>query len=356
MSGLREETSLRIPTPPSPEEFSRYLPVARAGDQAAFELLAEPYRRELLTHCYRMTGSFQDAEDLTQETYLRAWRRLDTYEGRASFRAWLYKIATNACLDALDRRPKRILPPARYAAADPLAPLAAPMVEPIWLEPFPDELLAPTESGPETRFDAHESITLSFLVALQLLPPRQRCVLIMSDVLDWRANEIAKMLGVTLSAVNSLLHRARLTLEASYRSHPREAIRAAPGDEKLKTRLDFYVRAWQSADVDGIVSLLKEDAIFAMPPLPAWYQGRTAIKAFISGTILAGYFPGRWRILPLEANAQPAFAWYQQESGKDPFRAFSIQVLTFDGPELAQMTTFMDPALFPLFGLPSQLE
>lgn len=355
MSLSRQEIPLKILQPPAPEDLERYLSAARSGDQAAFEQLAEPYRRELLAHCYRMSGSFEDAEDLVQEAYLRAWRRLNTYEGRASFRAWLYKIATNACLDALDRRPRRTLPPAVTPAAVPGAPLSAPTTGPIWLEPFPDELLAPAEAGPETRYDAHESITLSFLVALQILPPRQRCVLILSDVLDWRAGEIAEMLGTSLSAVNSLLHRARLTLEAHYTAQPEEIPRGAAGDW-LKTQLERYVQAWESADIDGIVSLLREDAIFDMPPLPAWYQGRAAIRAFIAATALAGFFPGRVRMLPLRVNGGPGIAWYQREADQPVYRAFSIQALTFTGGELAQITTFMDPGLFARFGLPLEQD
>jgi RNA polymerase sigma-70 factor (ECF subfamily) len=192
---------------PSPEipGPGKFLPAALAGDPAAFEALTEPYRRELLAHCYRILGSLEDAEDLLQETLLRAWKRLDTYEGRASLRAWLYKIATNACLDALDRRPRRGLPPGWYPQTQSTAPFPAPVTEPVWLEPFPDELLGPAEATPEARIESRESISLSFLVALQALSPRQRCVLILRDVLDWRAEELADMLGASLSSVNSLL-------------------------------------------------------------------------------------------------------------------------------------------------------
>ncbi len=197
-------------------DLASSLAAARLGDTGAFASLAEPHRRELLSHCYRMLGSPQDAEDLVQETYLRAWRRLETYQGRASFRAWLYKIATNACLDYLDRRPRRILPQQKNAIADLSGPFPPPVTEPIWIEPFPDEMLAPVEANPEARYESRESISLAFLVALQVLAPRQRCALILGDVLDWTAAEIADVLGVSVSAVNSLLHHARTTLKQHY--------------------------------------------------------------------------------------------------------------------------------------------
>ncbi len=338
--------------PASGADIARHLTAARAGRQAEFATLTEPHRRELLTHCYRMLGSLQDAEDLVQETFLRAWRRLDTYEGRASFRAWLYKIATNACLDALDRRPKRTLPSALYSAADPGDPVLSPIVEPIWLEPFPDELFDPPDGGPEARYDAREGITLAFLVALQVLPPRQRAVLILCDVLDWHARDVADLLDLTVSAVNSLLHRARVTLAKHYRAGSRDAIRVTPPDSVIAVLLHRYVRAWEMANVDELVTLLKEDARFLMPPLPSWYQGRAAIRAFIAATILAGDAADRWRLQPVRANAQPGFAWYQRQEMGGSYHAYAIQVLTFDGNLLADITTFLDPALFPRFGLP----
>jgi RNA polymerase sigma-70 factor, ECF subfamily len=197
-------------------EMAQCLAAAQAGDGAAFAKLTEPHRRELRVYCYRMLGSLQDAEDLVQETLLRAWRRLDTFEGRASLRAWLYKIATNACLDALRQHSRRGLPPGRVAPADPGSPLLPPVLDQIWLEPFPDAWLAPEDEEPEARFDHHESVTLAFLAALQVLPPRQRAVLILKDVLDWHAAEIAALLELTVPAVNSALHRARSTLARCY--------------------------------------------------------------------------------------------------------------------------------------------
>jgi RNA polymerase sigma-70 factor (ECF subfamily) len=342
--------------PVSGAHIARHLAAARAGSQAEFATLTEPHRRELLTHCYRMMGSLQDAEDLVQETFLRAWRRLDTYEGRASFRAWLYKIATNACLDALDRRPKRTLPTALHAATDPGDPILSPITEPIWLEPFPDELFDPPDVGPEARYDARESVTLAFLIALQVLPPRQRAVLILCDVLDWHAREVAELLDLTVSAVSSLLHRARTTLAKHYHARSHDAIRTTPPDGVITALLHRYVRAWETANVDELVSLLKEDARFPMPPIPSWYQGRAAIRAFVSATILAGDAVDRWRLQPVRANAQPGFAWYRRNEMGGSYHAYAIQVLTFDGDLLADITTFGNPALFPHFGLPLELK
>ncbi len=330
------------------------LDAARAGSHADFARLAEPHRRALQVHCYRMLGSLQDAEDLVQETLLRAWQKLDTYEGRASFRAWLYRIATNACLDALDRRPKRTLPPLRQPAADPSAPPAPPIVEPIWIEPLPEDWYEGSDQGPEARYEVHESITLAFLVALQILPPRQRAVLILSDVLDWHADETANAMGMTVSAVNSALHRARATLTKHYRTQGIETVRAVPSNERMRSLLDRYMRAWENADIDALVDLLKQDATFPMPPFPSWYQGKPAIRAFLASTILGGDARGRFRLLPIHANGQPAFAWYQRDETRGSYRAFAIQVLTFDGELLADVTTFGNPALFPYFGLPSE--
>jgi RNA polymerase sigma-70 factor (ECF subfamily) len=329
---------------------------ARAGDRDAFSALAEPYRRELQVHCYRMLGSLQDAEDLVQETLLRAWRRLDTYEGRASFRAWLYKIATNACLDALDQRARRTLPQARQSPSDPDAAPVPPMPEPIWLEPFPDDLLPGAYANLEAYYDARESITLAFLAALQALPPRQRAVLILCDVLDWRAREVAAMLGLTVSAVNSGLHRARSTLARHYHARDVRTMRTPPPDDTLHALLERYVRAWETADIEALVALLKEDITFPMPPSPGWYRGRAAVRAFVSATILAGDAHGRWRLLPTRANAQPAFAWYRREETGQAYHAFAIQVVTFEGDLIADITTFAMPGLFPFFGMPQELN
>ena len=202
----------------------------------------------------------------------RAWRRLETYQGRASMRAWLYKIATNTCLDALKRRPKRSLPVELGAPSDPSVPLGAPLSGPVWIEPYPDELLAPVDASPEARYEQRESISLAFMVALQALPARQRCALILGDVLDWQAAEIAEALDTSVSSVNSLLHRARSTLKLRYKSPTTQRIE--PTGKSLDRLLEGYLRAWETADIEAIVAMLTEDATFPMPPLAAWYQGR----------------------------------------------------------------------------------
>ena len=333
-------------------EASR-LAAARAGDPDEFSGLTEPYRRELQVHCYRMLGSLQDAEDLVQETMLRAWRRFDTFEGRASVRAWLYRIATNACLDALHKRPRRALPADSAPASDPGRPPESPVSEPVWLEPFPDDLLAAPEEDPEARYTARESVTLAFLTALQLLPPRQRAVLLMRDVLGWRASEVAGLLDLTIPAVNSALHRARVTLALHY--HAGAGAQTAPkDDENLRALLERYVRAWEAADVPGLLSLLKEEAAFAMPPSPSWYRGRDAIRVFLSAAIFTDGSRGRWRRVLVSANSQPAFAVYERGAGGS-YQAFAIEVLTMDRNQIADVTTFINPALFSRFGLPDRL-
>ncbi|OGO35573.1 MAG: hypothetical protein A2W35_10810 [Chloroflexi bacterium RBG_16_57_11] len=328
---------------------------ALAGDAQAFAALAEPYRKELLTHCYRMLGSLEDAEDQVQETMLRAWRRLETYQGRASLRAWLYKIATNVCLDVLARHPKRSLPVALGAPSDPLIPPGQPVLEPVWIEPYPDELLVPEAASPEARFETWESISFAFLIALQELPPRQRCALILGDVLDWQAVEIAGVMDISVSAVNSLLHRARLTLKQRYPGQKAEGrisiSTPEPSGPRQKQLLERYLRAWETADIDGIVSMLTEDATFPMPPLPSWYQGREAIRAFILATSLAGEAVGRWRLLPIHANALPGFAFYVRDEANGSYLPFALQVLHFEGELLSDVTTFGTPGLFPAFGL-----
>ncbi len=329
-----------------------HLAAARAGDHREFSGLTEPYRHELQLHCYRILGSLQDAEDIVQETLLRAWRRLDTYEGRAPLRAWLYKIATNACFDALDKRPRRVVPAAQYAPADPRQPFAPPITEPIWLEPYPDDLIDEPETGPEARYSLRESVSLAFLAALQSLPPRQRAVLILCDVLDWRASEAAQLLEITVSAVSSALHRARVTLQQRYHARGREVVAGTPpDDDHLRSLLERYVQAWEAADVDGLVNLLREDATLSMPPLPTWYAGREAIITAAQAMIFAGEARGRWLMQSIHANRQPACAVYQRDEA-GVYHAFGISVLTVEQDRVADIITFLDPALFPRFGLP----
>jgi RNA polymerase sigma-70 factor (ECF subfamily) len=349
--------------PDHKSEENRRLAAALDGDATHFSELTEPYRRELQVHCYRILGSFHEAEDLVQETFLRAWKRLATYEGRASFRAWLYKIATNACLDFLDqRRVRRLLPPDAGPAADPEGAIQPPAAEMTWLEPFPDEWLRdPASVNPEARYTNSESVSLSFLTALQVLPPRQRAVLILRDVLDFSAQETADVLEITISSANSALHRARVTLAERYHGGEPESATKSLTDERTQWLLDHFVRAWENADVAGLVALLKEDAILAMPPSPSWYQGREAVEVFVAATVFAdgGMFTGkasdRWRLVPMRANAAPAFAIYQRAESHD-YQAFGIHVLACEADKLAQIISFIDPSLLHLFGLPTSLK
>ncbi len=331
---------------------------AMRGDHAEFGRLTEPYRRELQAHCYRIMGSLHDAEDIVQETFLRAWRRLSTYEGRSSFRAWLYKIATNACFDALQKHPKRFLVQPYQGPADPLSPPAGPIAEPVWLEPYPDEwlMMAESASGPEARYAVRESVTLAFMTALQALPPRQRAVLILRDVLDWPAREVADLLDMTLSAVNSALHRARETLERRYHRDGLDAAPRLPSDPTVLALLNRYVHAWEAADITTLVDLLQEDAILSMPPMPTWFRGRAAVVDFLAVIAFGGDAAGRWRLAPVQSNGQPAFGLYQRDD-HGIYRAFGLQVLTIaaDVGCVVAITSFMDPRWLRHFGLPDEM-
>lgn len=327
------------------------LAAAQSGDQQAFGELVEPHRAELLAHCYRLLGAPDDAEDMVQETFLRAWNRLSSFSGGPHFRAWLYKIATNVCLDTLDRRPRRTLPPAHSPAADPLAPLAPAIREPIWLEPFPDDRLPHAGPGPEARYTMRESISLAFLAALQQLPPRQRAALILVDVLDWRAGEVAGLLGLTVSAVHSALHRARATMRARY-AGPAET--ASVGDQRAPAILSQYVAAWESGDVDALVALLKDTVVFAMPPRPSWFLGRDAVRAHVD-MMLPGGESGGWRLLAVRANGQNALACYRYNSTAQCFQAHALQVVTIANGQLTEIQMFVLPRLMAHFGLPPEL-
>ncbi len=323
----------------------------RSISEDAFSAMTEPLRRELQVHCYRMLGSVQDAEDMVQETFLRAWRRRETYAGRASFRAWLYKIATNACLDALDKRPRRAVPVTRQTVSTLDEPIPADVNEPVWLEPYPDDWLVGESVNPEGEVAAREHITLAFIAALHLLPPRQRAVLILRDVLDWQASETADLLDMTVSAVKSALHRARETL--GKREIPANVTPAL--DESTQEQLRHYVRAWETADIPGLLALLKEDATFSMPPIPSWYQGRETIGGLVGKTIFAGEAKGRWKLIPTRANGQIAFGLYRLNPSAGAYTPYAIQVLTFTDGQIADITTFRSPGLTAKFGLPEQI-
>jgi RNA polymerase sigma-70 factor, ECF subfamily len=322
----------------------------QAGDRTAFDTLVGPYRRELLVHCYRMLGSVHDAEDLVQETLLRAWEKRATFTNPGSFRAWLYRIATNLCLNTLTRVPKRSLPPNTHPPTDPTRPLPQQQREPIWLEPFPDDLLADPQIDPEHQALQREHTTLAFLVALQQLTPAQRAILLLREVLDWPASEVAEWLNLSVPAVNSALQRARRAL---HQSHGLPEAPIAPPTPQLQTLLDRYVTLWEQADIPGLVALLREDAWFNMPPIPGWFQGRAAIETFFRTTVFT--FPGKWRLYPTRANASPAFGLYRWQADTGTHQLFALQVLSIVGEQIASIDAFLDLSCLSSFSLPSTL-
>lgn len=323
---------------------------AQAGDQKAFEALAAPYRRELVVHCYRMLGSFHDAEDLVQETLLRAWEKRATLTSPESYRAWLYRIATNLCLNMLTRIPRRSLPPDTLPQTNPDSPVPQRQRESIWLEPFPDELLADPHTDPQEQALSHEQITLAFMVALQHLTPAQRAILLLREVLGWKASEVAEWLNLSVPAVNSALQRARRTLQKS--DVLLEMSDPLP-DSQLQSLLDRYVALWEQADIPGFVALLREDAWFTMPPLPVWFQGRTAIATVLSTRIFTS---GRQRrLLPTRANGSPAFGLYQREAGVDVYQLIGLIVLDVKGEQIGNLVAFLEPSRLSPFALPPTL-
>lgn len=340
----------------TPLDFENILSAARSGNADAFSQLTEPYRLELRAHCYRMTGSLEDAEDLVQETFLRAWRRLETYEGRASFRAWLYKIATNASLDALERLPRRTLPIEWETPDGETALETPPGGQAAWVEPFPDAWLAASSVSPEARYDAYESISLAFLVALQILPPRQRTTLILADVMDWATAEIADALGISPAAATSLLHRARATLKQRNQSGKLYISRIGVQDSQTRQLLDQYARAWEAADLNGIIALLSDDAIFPMPPMPVAVLGKQAMIQLYQDVILAGDTGGRWKLIPIRANGLDGFAFYRLDEETRTYQAFALQLLRFENGRVVLAATFGFPGLFRFFGLPAVLS
>ena len=315
-----------------------------------FQSLAEPFRRELLAYCYRMLGSVHDAEDLVQETYLRAWRSYDRFEGRSSLRTWLYRIAANACLTALESRGRRPLPSGLGApSSDPVAELTWSPELP-WVEPIPDAMVGTAPDDPAAIVTSRESIRLALITALQHLPPRQRTVLIMRDVLSWRAAEVAEMLGVTTVAVNSMLQRARAQINelAPAEDEVTEPVRA-----EQRELLDRYVAAFQNYDTAALVTLFSADAVWEMPPVTGWYQTPENI-VLLTETQCPATGPGDMVLLPAQANGQPAFAMYMR--GEDGVhRAFQLHVVHLRGAAVDHVVAFLDTSLFAKFGLPDVL-
>jgi RNA polymerase sigma-70 factor, ECF subfamily len=334
----------------------RLLEAARTGDEDAFARLVEPYRRALHAHCYRMLASTTDAEDALQDALLNAWRGLPKFEGRSSLRSWLYTIATNASLRAIERRPKRVLPIDYAPAGDPHDDIAEPLLESVWVEPYPDEMLGLEDgpAGPEARYEQRESVELAFVAALQHLPARQRAVLILRDVLGFSAREAATALETSSPAVDSALQRAHKAVDERLPDRSQQEVLRALDDRGMREIVDRYVDAFERADVKAVVEMLAADGTFTMPPRPTWFRGREAIAAFLTGHVLSP--ENRWRLVPVRANGQLAFGNYRWDAERQIFEPRSISVLTLGAEEIAEITTFLDPELGPLFGLPDELR
>lgn len=333
----------------------------RAGDQRAFTALTERYRRQLHIHCYRMLGSFDPAEDMVQETFLRAWRGRTGFEGRSQIQTWLYRIATNVCLNALERAPRRVLPQdvsrpvtasteASHARSEPGWTPDIP-----WLQPYPEHWLEPVASSddePEARAISRETIELAFLIALQHLTPRQRAVLILRDVLDFSARDTAALLDTSVPAANSALQRARSTMRGRYGQGTQSEPLPARGEAEQAV-VDAFIEAWEQADVDRLIALLREDARWAMPPAPLWFEGRAAIER------LYKLHPINWqgrdfRAMLTAANRQPAVAMYLRQSGESAYQFAALHVLRIEAREIVEITTF-GPELCHGFSLPPTL-
>jgi RNA polymerase sigma-70 factor, ECF subfamily len=325
------------------------LDAVRGGDEIAFRRLVEPLRADLHAHCYRMLGSLHDADDALQETLLRAWQALPRFGGPGLLRAWLYKIATNVCLNAIAQRRRRLLPiehgPPSVPDDDPGAPLA----ESVWVEPYPDVELGLEDgyAGPAARYERREAVELAFIAALQHLPGRQRAVLILRDVLGFSAAEVADQLDTTVPAVNSALQRARRAADERLPEQSQQATLRSLGDAAVREIVQRYLDAWERGDVAALAALLAEDATFAMPPYSSWWRGRDVIAAFAADPV--------HRYLPLRACGQLADAAYRWDPDTDRYIAEALEVLTLEGTRVRQMTAFMTPDLFPRFGLPDAL-
>ncbi|MGI8631956.1 MAG: sigma-70 family RNA polymerase sigma factor [Solirubrobacterales bacterium] len=319
------------------------LDAARGGDEDAFTRLVEPYRGELTAHCYRMMGSLHDAEDALQDSMVRAWRGIERFEGRSSVRSWLYTISTNASLNAIAKRPKRVHPVDYGPAADPAEGPGEPLTDSVWIEPLPDEALGVPDgvASPEAHYERREAVELAFIAALQHLPPNQRAVLILREVLGYSAREAAATLATTEASVNSALQRARATLERRLPERSQQATVRELGDDGVREIVDAYLDAWYREDIDGVVSMLTEQASFSMPPLRSWYGGsggHRELAAFMKVGPLSGEWA--WRHLEVQANGQPALAFYCPAEPGGPALPFALNVLSFAGRRISDVTCF----------------
>ena len=321
-------------------ETTTLLNAARRGDDEAFERLVEPHRRELHAHCYRMLGSLHDAEDALQDALLRAWRGLPRFKGEHSLRPWLYKIATNTSLDVIGKRPERTLPIDHGPPSDPFDGPGEPLVETVWIEPYPDEQLGLEDgyAAPDARYEARESVELAFVAAVQHLPANQRAVLLMREVLGFSAREVAESLETTVASVNSALQRARKTIEEKMPAESQQATLRALGDERVGEIVGRYMDALASADVDAVVGMLAEDAAWSMPPAATWYRG-ASVPDFLRVGPLSGAW--RWRHLPAHVNGQPAAGVYAWDEGSGTYLPFALDVLTLRGDRIAEVTAFI---------------
>jgi RNA polymerase sigma-70 factor, ECF subfamily len=314
------------------------LKAARSGDEAAFQPLVEPYRGELHAHCYRMLGSVHDAEDALQEALLRSWRGLKRFEGRSSLRSWLYTIATNTCLNQIAKRPKRVLPIDYGPSWDAHDGVGEPVVESVWIEPYPDEHLAGVQSGPDARYEQREAVELAFVAALQHLPANQRAVLILREVLGFSAKEVADALDTTPVSVNSALQRARKTVDEKLPAQSQQATLRALGDERLGAIVEKYMDALGRGDVDAVVAMLAEDACWSMPPLASWFRGPD-VPGFLARGPLSGAF--RWHHIPTRASGQPAVGVYNWDEGEQAYLPFALDVITLEGDRIKEVTAFI---------------
>jgi RNA polymerase sigma-70 factor (ECF subfamily) len=325
------------------------LAAAAAGDEHAFVRLIEPHRAELHAHCYRMLGSLHDADDALQETLLRAWRGLARFGGQGLLRPWLYRIATNVCIDALARRPRRLLPIDYSSPAQPDDETGTPLAESVWVEPYPDEQLGLGDgyAAPEARYEQREAVELAFIVALQHLPATQRAVLILRDVLGFSSREAARTLNTTTASVNSALQRARKTVDDRVPDRSQQTTLRALGDANVRELVSRYIEAWERGDVAAISAMLADDATFAMPPYATWWRGRDVIAAFAAEPV--------HRYLPTHANGQLANAAYRWNPETRRYAAEALEVLTLVGGRVKEMTAFMTPEIVRRFGVPDSL-
>jgi RNA polymerase sigma-70 factor (ECF subfamily) len=328
------------------------LVAARGGDEDAFARLVSPHRGPLHAHCYRMLASAADADDALQDTLLRAWRALPSFEGRSALSSWLYRIATNACLRLIERRPKRVLPIDYGPPGDPHEGVAAPLTESVWIEPYPDERLGVEDgfASPDARYELRESVELAFIAALQYLPPRQRAVLILREVLGFSAEEVAGMLDSTATSVYSALQRAHKAVDERLPERSQQETLRSLEDDEIRRIVETYMDAWERMDVDAVVAMLAEDVAIAMPPTPTWFRGRDVVAEFLKSRPLAGAL--RWRGIPIRANGQLCFGFYVWNEDDRAFLPHSLSTLTLRGDRITGIEAYLSSEPFERFGLP----